>query len=129
MLRRSKRTTVALGLTSALLVALWYLCLYEPPYRGLITPVSKPLVFAHRGFGNYAPDNSLAGALLAMQAGKDGVDMDGQLSADGELGIFHDLSVDRLTASTGRVNNKKLRGVLALRLGPKNGQGFKKNSV
>src|SRR2546426_6143953 len=129
MLRRSKHTTVALGLTSALLVALWYLCLYEPPYRGLITPVSKPLVFAHRGFGNYAPDNSLAGALLAMQAGMDGVDMDGQLSADGELVIFHDLSVDRLTASTGRVNSKTLRELLALDLAPKYGHGFKNTYV
>jgi glycerophosphoryl diester phosphodiesterase len=124
MRRPSRRTLVALILTAALLVGAWYLFVYEPSYGGLIRPASKTLIFAHRGFGNYAPDNSLAGALLAMRAGMDGVDMDGQLSADGELVIFHDLSVDRLTGSTGRVNGKTLRELLALDLGPKYGHGF-----
>ena len=124
MLPRNRRATAAL-LVTAVLVGLWYLFVREPSYRGLIRPAGRALVFAHRGFGNYAPDNSLAGALLAMQAGMDGVDMDGQLSADGELVIFHDLSVDRLTDGTGRVNSKTLRELLALDLGPKYGHGFK----
>jgi len=124
VLPRNRRATAAL-LVTAVLVGLWYLFVHEPSYRGLIRPAGRALVFAHRGFGNYAPDNSLAGALLAMQAGMDGVDMDGQLSADGELVIFHDLSVDRLTDGTGRVNSKTLRELLALDLGPKYGHGFK----
>ncbi len=129
MVLRSRRTRVALVSTAAALFGLWYLFLYEPSYHGLIKPATRTLVFAHRGFGNYAPDNSLSGALLAMQAGMDGVDMDGQLSADGELVIFHDLSVDRLTESTGRVNSKTLRDLLALDLGAKYGHGFKNTFV
>ena len=49
----------------------------------------------------------------------DGVDVDGQLTADGELVIFHDLSVDRLTSATGRVRDKTRAEMLALDLGPK----------
>jgi glycerophosphoryl diester phosphodiesterase len=126
MRRPSKQAL--LGVVAAVgLAVLWYLFLHEPAYHGLIT-VPRPgrtLIFGHRGFGNYAPDNSLAGALLAMQAGMDGVDMDGQLSADGVLVIFHDLSVDRLTNATGKVTSKTLRELLALDLAPKYGHGFK----
>lgn len=54
-----------------------------------------------------------------MAAGMDGVDMDGQFTRDSQLVIFHDLSVDRLTADTGRVTGKTLSEMLALDLGPK----------
>jgi len=105
-----------------LLIALGagYLFLYEPPYAGtLVAPPARPLVFAHRGFGDLGPDNSLYAVERALDAGVDGVDLDGQLTKDGKLVIFHDLSVDRLTAGTGRVRDKTLAEMLALDLGPK----------
>jgi glycerophosphoryl diester phosphodiesterase len=104
---------IALGLAAA------YLFLYEPPYRGtLVVRPKHPLLFAHRGFGDDAPDNSLYAVERALQAGMDGVDVDGQLTRDGELVIFHDLSVDRLTSGTGRVRDKTQAEMLALDLGP-----------
>jgi glycerophosphoryl diester phosphodiesterase len=104
---------LALGLAAA------YLFVYEPPYRGsLVVPPPRPLVFAHRGFGDLAPDNSLYAVERALEAGVDGVDVDGQLTRDGELVIFHDLSVDRLTSDTGCVRDKTLAEMLALDLGP-----------
>ena len=105
---------ITLGLAAA------YLVVYEPPYRGsLVVRPPRPLVFAHRGFGDLAPDNSLYAVERALQAGVDGVDVDGQLTRDGELVIFHDLSVDRLTSGTGRVGDKTLADMLALDLGPR----------
>jgi len=107
-------TALVLGLAAA------YLFVYEPPYRGsLVARPSRPLVFAHRGFGDLAPDNSLYAVERALEAGMDGVDVDGQLTRDGELVIFHDLSVDRLTSATGRVRDKTLAEMLALDLGPR----------
>ena len=99
--------------------------LYESPYRGLIQKPDKVLIFAHRGFGNLAPDNSLIAAKLAMQNNMDGVDMDGQLSADGQLVIFHDLSVDRLTTGMGRVDGKTVDELRKLDLATKYGHSFK----
>ena len=97
-----------------------YLFGYEPPYHGtLVVRPARTLVFAHRGFGEHAPDNSLYAVERALEAGMDGVDVDGQLTQDGALIIFHDLSVDRLTAGTGRVDSKTLAEMLALDLGPK----------
>ena len=118
---RQRRRRFALGAVAlVLLLAAGYLFGYEPRYSGLIqSPPQRPLVFAHRGFGDHAPDNSLYAVERALQAGMDGVDVDGQFTRDGEVVIFHDLSVDRLTSDTGRVQGKTLSQMLALDLGPK----------
>jgi glycerophosphoryl diester phosphodiesterase len=118
--RRRRRRNVLAGVALVILVAAGYLFAYEPRYSGsLVAPVSRTLIFAHRGFGDHAPDNSLYAVERALEAGMDGVDVDGQLTRDGEVVIFHDLSVDRLTSDTGRVQQKTLKEMLALELGPK----------
>jgi len=115
---RVRRFLAVLGMLPFL--AGGYLFLYEPAYSGLlIDRPSRPLVFAHRGFGDLGPDNSLYAVERALEAGVDGVDVDGQLTRDGELVIFHDLSVDRLTSGTGKVRDKTLAEMLALDLGPR----------
>jgi glycerophosphoryl diester phosphodiesterase len=121
------RSRLALAGAALLVGGAGYLFLVEPEYSGSIRAGAgaRPLVFGHRGFGNYAPDNSLVAARMAIAAGLDGVDMDGQRSRDGELVIFHDLSVDRLTSGTGRVASHSLAELRALDLGPKYGPGFK----
>jgi glycerophosphoryl diester phosphodiesterase len=109
------------GGVALLLVALGvYVFGCESRYAGrLVTPPPRPLIFAHRGFGVLGPDNSLWAAEHAFAAGMDGVDMDGQLTRDSEIVIFHDLSVDRLTAGTGRVRDLTRAQMLGLDLGPK----------
>jgi glycerophosphoryl diester phosphodiesterase len=115
-----RRRYVLGGLALLFALGAGYLFLYEPPYRGsLVARPARPLVFAHRGFGDLGPDNSLYSVERALEAGLDGVDVDGQLTRDGELVIFHDLSVDRLTSDTGRVRDKTLAQMLTLDLGPK----------
>jgi len=117
---RTRRRRIWAGIAAVLLLAGGYCFGYEPPYHGaLVSRPARPLVFAHRGFGNYGPDNSLYAASHAFDAGMDGVDMDGQLTRDSGIVVFHDLSVDRLTAATGRVRDKTTAEMLALDLGPK----------
>ncbi len=123
------RNKIVIGIVVFLVVSLSYFFLYEPDYAGLIQPSSQVLVFAHRGFGNYAPDNSLAGAQIAMQEGMDGVDVDGQQSSDKEVVIFHDLSVDRLTTASGKVGGKTVTELVSLDLGLKYGEGFEGSFV
>jgi glycerophosphoryl diester phosphodiesterase len=114
----ARRALAACGLALVLVLAYLFGC--EPRYRGtLVVRPPRPLVFAHRGFGDHAPDNSLYAVERALTAGLDGVDVDGQLTRDSELVIFHDLSVDRLTADTGHVRDKTAAQMLALDLGPK----------
>jgi glycerophosphoryl diester phosphodiesterase len=117
---RTRRRKLLAAIAATLLLAAGYCFGYEPRYAGkLVTKPPRTLVFAHRGFGNFGPDNSLYAVQQALDVGMDGVDVDGQLTWDGEIVIFHDLSVDRLTADTGRVRDKTTREMLALDLGPK----------
>ncbi len=111
---------VLLAIALALVAGALYLFGYEPAYSGTLEiKPARPLVFAHRGFGVHAPDNSLYAVERALDAGMEGVDVDGQLTRDSVLVIFHDLSVDRLTSATGRVRDKPAQEMLALDLGPK----------
>jgi len=59
--------------------------------------------FAHRGLhGGGRIENSLSAFRAAIEAGH-GIELDVQVSADGEAIVFHDYELDRLTAGTGRL--------------------------
>lgn len=102
------------------LAAVAYLVGYDPAYGGSIKAErAKPLVFSHRGFGDHGPDNSLAAAYRAMAAGFDGVDVDAQLTKDGKVVVFHDLSLERLTDAHGKVGDHTLAELEKLDLATK----------
>ena len=63
----------------------------------------KPLVIAHRGASGFAPENTLAAFKLAIALGADGIELDAQLSADGQAVVIHDARVNRTTNATGLV--------------------------
>ena len=106
---------------------------YEPVYTGSIVNNNNTKIFAHRGFGNYAPDNSLNGAKKAASDGFDGVDVDAQMTKDGKIVIYHDLSLDRLTSGTGKVSSKSLEELesldLALKYKPLDGYDWNGSNV
>ncbi|MGE3843293.1 MAG: glycerophosphodiester phosphodiesterase [Vicinamibacterales bacterium] len=64
---------------------------------------SRRLVFAHRGGAALRPENTLAAFDHAVHLGVDGLELDVQMSRDGELVVIHDFAVDRTTDGTGSV--------------------------
>lgn len=62
-----------------------------------------PLVIAHRGACAFAPENTLASFNLAAEQGADAVELDAKLSADGQVMVIHDPTVERTTGGTGVV--------------------------
>ena len=54
-----------------------------------------PLNYAHRGYSGAYPENTMLAFAKAVEAGADGIELDVQLSADGEVVICHDETVDR----------------------------------
>jgi glycerophosphoryl diester phosphodiesterase len=69
---------------------------------------SRVLNFAHRGASHDAPENTLAAFRLAREMGADGVELDVQLSKDGEAVVIHDFTVDATTDGQGAVRGKTL---------------------
>lgn len=74
-------------------------------------------LFAHRGASGYAPENTRAAfdRALAMQA--TAIETDLQLSADGELVVFHDATIDRTSNGRGPLADYTLAELQALDLG------------
>jgi glycerophosphoryl diester phosphodiesterase len=68
----------------------------------------NPTIFAHRGASAHAPENTLAAFELAVRQQADGIELDAKLTADGEVVVIHDQTVDRTTASSGRVGEMTL---------------------
>ena len=62
-----------------------------------------PIVIAHRGDKAYAPENTLSAFRQAADKGADAIEFDVKLSADGQVIVLHDQTVDRTTNGTGNV--------------------------
>ena len=62
-------------------------------------------VWAHRGASGYAPENTLEAFLLAAEQGADGVELDVQLTKDGEMVVVHDEEIDRVSDGSGFVQD------------------------
>jgi glycerophosphoryl diester phosphodiesterase len=65
--------------------------------------MTSPLIFAHRGAREAAPENTLPAFAKALEMGADGVELDVQCSADGQLVVIHDFDVDKTTNGSGPV--------------------------
>ncbi|WML25666.1 glycerophosphodiester phosphodiesterase [Neobacillus sp. OS1-33] len=79
-------------------------------------------IFAHRGYSASFAENTLGAFLEAEKAGADGVELDVQLTKDGELVVIHDEKVDRTTNGNGLVKDflvKDLRKLNANKKSPK----------
>lgn len=59
------------------------------------------IVYAHRGASGYAPENTLAAFLKAIEMGAKAIELDVQLSKDGHVIVAHDDTVDRLSKHKG----------------------------
>jgi glycerophosphoryl diester phosphodiesterase len=73
---------------------------------------------AHRGL--WAPDGAPENSLSAFQAACAhgyGVELDVQLSADGEALVFHDARLERMTGAAGRIGDHRAADLVKLRLG------------
>ena len=61
----------------------------------------RPMVIAHRGASEDAPEHTLAAYRRAIEDGADGLEADVRLTADGHLVCVHDRRVDRTSNGKG----------------------------
>jgi glycerophosphoryl diester phosphodiesterase len=70
----------------------------------MLSSLTKPVIFAHRGASAYAPENTLPAFQLAVEMGVSAIELDVQLTADQEVVVFHDQDLDRITNGSGPIS-------------------------
>jgi glycerophosphoryl diester phosphodiesterase len=88
-----------------------------------------PIIVAHRGASLVAPENTIAAFEAAVRQNADAVELDVQLTGDGELIVLHDDTLDRTTNGTGKVSQSVLQMIKELDAGAWFGDAFKKEPV
>lgn len=72
--------------------------------------------YAHRGASEYAPENTLSSFYLGLIMGANGIETDVQRTRDGELVLFHDDAVHRVSNGKGRIADLTLEELRSLKI-------------
>jgi glycerophosphoryl diester phosphodiesterase len=65
----------------------------------------RPFIWGHRGAAGHSPENTIPSFEKAVELGADGVELDVQLTKDGEMVVIHDETVDRVSDGSGWVKD------------------------
>ncbi|UTH14098.1 glycerophosphodiester phosphodiesterase [Macrococcus equipercicus] len=98
-------------------IALLFSVLIVSPFLTSEAEVTKPLTIAHRGASYDAPEHTFASYDLAIKQQADVIEIDLQLTKDGEVVAFHDETLERTTDGAGLVRHKTLAELKTLDAG------------
>lgn len=87
--------------------------------------MERPLIIAHRGASAYAPENTIASFVKALEMKSDGIEIDVHMSKDKALVVCHDEKVDRTTDGEGFIKDFTLTELKKLDAGSWFGKEFK----
>ncbi|MGI6726509.1 MAG: glycerophosphodiester phosphodiesterase family protein [Christensenellales bacterium] len=87
------------------------------------------LVAGHRGMMAVYPENTLLSFEKAIDFGVDMLELDINVSSDGQLVIIHDLTVDRTTNGTGAVRSLNLPELKRLDAGIRKSEEFRGQAI
>ena len=84
--------------------------------KQLFPGVPRPFVFAHRGYSAAKTENTMSAFQAARECGSTGIELDIQMCSTGEIVVFHDWTVDRMSGSNGTVAEMSWRELSKLSL-------------
>jgi len=88
-----------------------------------------PTLFAHRGGGSLAPENTLAAMKVGHQHSYSAVEFDVKLSGDSVAMLMHDSTLERTTSGQGRVADKTMSELEHLDAGAWHGDAFRGEKI
>lgn len=86
-------------------------------------------IFAHRGYSALYPENTMKAFIEAEKVGADGIELDVQMTKDGEIVVIHDERVDRTTNGKGFVKDYTYKDLRNLEIGYKKKSFLQKESI
>ncbi|NLY61417.1 MAG: glycerophosphodiester phosphodiesterase [Clostridiales bacterium] len=87
------------------------------------------LVIAHRGASAYAPENTVPAFEKALELGTEGIELDVHMTADGEIVVIHDFSIDRTSNGKGMIKDFTLDDIKKFDFGSWFGPEYKGVSI
>ncbi len=81
-------------------------------------------IIAHRGFSSLFPENTMLAFREALANGATGIECDVQMTNDGEIVIFHDEEVSRITGTRGLLKDFSWNEVSRMDAGRHKGEKF-----
>lgn len=87
---------------------------------------TQPIQFvAHRGYTAHYPENTEVALSAAVRAGARYVEIDVQLTADGEAVLFHDRSLERLCGRSGAIHQLQVSDLQHIRVSDPHRFGYR----
>lgn len=86
--------------------------------------ITRTQITAHRGASSAAPENTMFAFQAAAESGADYIELDVQLTSDGQLVVFHDEKLDRVTDGKGKLSDFTYEELQRLSAGIKFGGEF-----
>lgn len=114
-----------LGIASAL-------CLFDTAYNGNFITRSIPVkieVTAHRGSSKTAPENTMAAIAAAVEEMADRVEIDVQETSDGQVVLFHDNTLKRITGGNRKIADMSYEELQAIDAGSWFSKDYKGESI
>ncbi|SDY61327.1 glycerophosphoryl diester phosphodiesterase [Proteiniborus ethanoligenes] len=87
------------------------------------------LIIAHRGASAYAPENTIASFLKAIEMNSDGIELDVHMTKDKALVVCHDETVNRTTNGDGFIKDHTLQEIKELDAGSWFGEQFRGEKI
>jgi len=88
------------------------------PWRPSVEAMStRPAVIAHRGNSSIAPQNTMAAFEAAWRGGADYIELDVQVTADGDAAVIHNGTLDETTSGSGPVAERPAAEIAGLDAG------------
>lgn len=105
-LKKSTQITIisVLAVAGLLLNTTYIEALYKGNINLNMGILTNTQITAHRGYSAVAPENTLYAFEEAVGIGADYIELDVQLTADEQLVVFHDKTIDRTTDGKGELN-------------------------
>lgn len=88
-------------------------------------PEFFPIIFAHRGDSAHAPENTISAFKMAAEKGATAIELDVNLSADKQVVVIHDSTVDRTTDGQGKVRSLSYAALKEFDAGGKYSEKFR----
>lgn len=107
---------IFVGVIIIYLALMFFQNLWRPSHSGTIAKPKDIVITAHRGGAAYAPENSLAAIDRSINAGCESIEIDVHLTADGEIIVCHDSSIDRTTNGKGSISELTLKEIKSYKI-------------